>query len=73
MRLKALSSELKHQTDTWHLVWCLYCNPAGPAGVGGCDVQGAGDQRSFRQHLADRVSADPALSRQELIGQKSIG
>ncbi|GAX83501.1 hypothetical protein CEUSTIGMA_g10926.t1 [Chlamydomonas eustigma] len=63
MRLKTLSSELKHQADTWHLVWCLYCNPAGPGGVGGCDVQDVGDQRTFRQLLADRVSSHPFLCR----------
>ncbi len=63
MRLKALTAETQCQAATWHLVWCLYCNPVGPAGVGGSDVQAAGDQRTYRQLLADKVSTDPTLSR----------
>ena len=63
MRLKALSAEMQLNAATWHLVWCLYCNPAGPAGVGGPDVPEAGDQRNYRQLLADKASSEPALSR----------
>lgn len=63
MRLKALADEMQCQASTWHLVWCLYCNDSGPAGIGGPDVQDAGDQRTYRQLLADKACMDPLLAR----------
>lgn len=51
------------QAATWHLVWCLYCNEMPPVGTGGPEVLDTGGRRSARQILADKVSADPALTR----------
>jgi hypothetical protein len=44
-------------------VWCLHCNEMPPGGTGGPVVLEAGERQTTRQALADRVLADPALSR----------
>ena len=63
MRLKSLATETQLQAATVPRVWCLYCSQAGPAGVGGPDVGDVGDQRTYKQLLADKASSDPTLSR----------
>mmetsp|Transcript_33440 Transcript_33440/g.73943 ORF Transcript_33440/g.73943 Transcript_33440/m.73943 type:complete len:1069 (+) Transcript_33440:427-3633(+) len=63
MHLKSLAAEMDAQAATWHLIWCLYCNEGAAAGTGGPEVLDADDKRTFRQLLADKVSADPLLSR----------
>lgn len=63
MHLKALASEMESQAASWHLMWCLFCNDAPAGGLGGPYVKGTGNRKTFRQMVADQVSADPGLRR----------
>ncbi|EFJ43078.1 hypothetical protein VOLCADRAFT_96758 [Volvox carteri f. nagariensis] len=63
MALKALAEEMEAQAATWQLLFCLYCDPNPPAGLGGSSVIGVEDRALYRQRLADRVEKEPELAR----------
>ncbi|GFR41433.1 hypothetical protein Agub_g2121 [Astrephomene gubernaculifera] len=63
MTLMTLAEEMEAQAATWQLVFCLYCDEAPPAGVGGGGVIGTGGAKLYRERLADSVKLDPEQAR----------
>ncbi|GLC45762.1 hypothetical protein PLESTB_000501400 [Pleodorina starrii] len=61
--LKALAEEMEAQAATWQLLFCLYCDPAPPAGSGGIIVPDVGGASLYRQRVADVVGKDAELAR----------
>ncbi len=63
LALRSLADELEAQASSWALLLQLYCSGDMPAGLGGPQLEGVGERRTYRQALRDAVTDDPLLLR----------